>query len=423
MSIVQRLATEAVAAVVSGRSLTPTLESILLRHAHLGAAERSALWDLTHGSLRHLGLLRAIVRQMLRRPLKEHGLDALLAVALYQLEFTRAAPYAVVNEAVDSAGQLGWPWAKSMVNALLRRFQRSREALIATARSTTAGRYSYPQWWIERVRAQYPTRWERILDAGNQTPQLTLRVNRRRNTQTAYVTRLREEGLEAHASGGDAVVLDRAMRVTRIPGFAEGCASVQDLGAQRAVDFLDLAPGQRVLDACAAPGGKTAHILERCDVALLALDSDPTRIHRVDENLVRLGLCAQVRCTDASVIAAWWDGQAFDRIIADVPCTASGIVRRHPDIKWLRREQDIETLARQSAHLLDALWRVLKPGGKLLFATCSIFREENRDQVDDFVGRHADARVAPLTVGGGQDVQLLPDDSHDGFYYALLERR
>ena len=423
MSIVQRLATEAVAAVLAGRSLTATLEAILVRHAHLGAAERSALWDLTHGSLRHYGLLKLILRQVLHRPIKERGLEALLAIALYQLQFTRAAPYAVVSEAVDCAGQLGWPWAKAMVNALLRRFQREREALIATAQSNAVGRYSYPQWWIEKVRAQYPGHWEEILDAGNQAPQLTLRVNQRRNTQMAYLARLRDEGLEAHARGDSGVVLERAIRATRIPGFAEGCASVQDLGAQKAVDFLDLAPGQRVLDACAAPGGKTAHILERCDVELLALDSDRKRIHRVEENLTRLGLHAQVRCADASTITTWWDGQAFDRIVADVPCTASGIVRRHPDIKWLRREQDIEALARQSAHLLDAMWRVLTPGGKLLFATCSIFREENRDRVDDFVGRHADARIVPLAAEEGQDAQLLPDESHDGFYYALLERR
>ena len=423
MSVAQRLATEAVAAVLGGRSLTPTLERIVLRHTGLAPADRAALWDLTHGTLRHLGLLRSILRQMLHRPIKERGLEALLAVSLYQLEFTRAAPYAVVNEAVETAASSGWPWSKGLVNALLRRFQREREQLVATARSEPLGRFSYPQWWIEKVRTQYPGTWGTILDAGAELPRLSLRVNARRTTRAAYMARLEAEGLEAHPTGESGVRLARALPVSRIPGFAEGCVSVQDAGAQRAVPYMDLSAGQRVLDACAAPGGKTAHILEQCDVRLLALDSDTSRIRRVDENLSRLGLIAEVRCADVSALSTWWDGEPFDRILADVPCTASGIVRRHPDVKWLRREQDLAALAQQSARLLDAMWRVLKPGGKLLFATCSIFREENRGQVDDFVGRHADAEMAPLPVEEGQDVQLLPDDSHDGFYYALLERR
>ena len=422
MSIVQRLATEAVAAVLGGRSLTPTLDRIVARHAELTPADRAALWDLTHGTLRYLGPLRSILRQVLRRPIKERGLEALLAVSLYQLEFTRAAPYAVVNEAVESAASSGWPWAKGMVNALLRRFQREREQLLATARSDPVGRFSYPQWWIEKVRAQYPAHWEEILAAGSQLPRMSLRVNLRRTTQAAHMERLQTEGIEACAVGEAGITLARALPVARIPGFAEGCVSVQDPGAQRAVRYMDLSVGQRVLDACAAPGGKTAHILEQLDVRLLALDSDASRIQRVDENLARLGLNAEVRCADVSALSTWWDGEPFDRILADVPCTASGIVRRHPDIKWLRRAQDVAALAQHSARLLDAMWRVLGPGGKLLFATCSIFREENRDQVDDFVGRHADARMAPLPVEEGQDVQLLPDDSHDGFYYALLER-
>jgi 16S rRNA (cytosine967-C5)-methyltransferase len=423
MSIVQRLASEAVAAVLGGRSLTPTLDLVVSRHAELAPADRAALWDLTHGTLRHLGLLRAILRQLLHRPVKERGLEALLAVSLYQLEFTRAAPYAIVNEAVECAAQAGWPWAKAMVNALLRRFQRERTELIAAARTEPVGRYSYPQWWIEKVRLQYPLQWQEILDAGNGVPQLSLRVNVRRTTRSAYMARLAAAGIEAGATEDAGVTLARALPVSRIPGFSEGCVSVQDPGAQRAVRYADLSDGQRVLDACAAPGGKTAHVLERFDVQLLALDSDRTRIDRVDENLARLGLSAQVRCADVSALSTWWDGRPFARIIADLPCTASGIVRRHPDIKWLRRDEDVAALTRNGARLLDAMWRVLEPGGKLLLATCSIFREENRAQVDDFVGRHADARLAPLPVEEGQDVQLLPDDSHDGFYYALLERR
>ena len=423
MSTVQRLATEAVVAVLAGRSLTPTLEAILVRNPHLAQGERSALWDLAHGTLRQLGLLRGVLGRIVRRPIKERGLEALLAVALYQLQFTRTPPYAIVNEAVAAAADMGWIWAKAAVNALLRRFLRERDPLIEAARSDPVGRYSYPGWWIRRVRDQYPAQWEAVLAGGNQLPRIALRVNLRRTSQADYLARIRAEGLDAEASGEAGVLLARALPVSRIPGFADGSVSVQDLAAQCAAHYMDLAPGQRVLDACAAPGGKTAHMLELCDVQLVALDSDPKRITRIGENLSRLGLHAQVRCTDVGAIDGWWDGAAFDRILADVPCTASGIVRRHPDIKWLRREEDIESLARHGARLLDAMWRVLKPGGKLLLATCSIFREENRAQVDDFVGRHADARIAPLPVEDGLDVQLLPDDSHDGFYYALLERR
>jgi 16S rRNA (cytosine967-C5)-methyltransferase len=423
MSLVQRLATQAVAAVLAGRSLTATLQTLLSHHPELTAADRSALWDISHGTLRQLGLLRALMTRLLHRPLKERGLEALVAVALYQLEFTRAAPYAVVDQAVDTASGMGWPWAKAMVNALLRRFQREREALLGAVRSEPVAFYSYPAWWIGKLRAQYPEHWEHILELGNRPPRLSLRVNLRRTTRSAYLDLLSAEGITARPCGEVGVILERVLPVARIPGFAAGLVSVQDLGAQRAAAYLDLATGQRVLDACAAPGGKTAHILERCDVNMLALDHDAARVEKISANLARLGLQARIRCADAAVIESWWDGEAFDRVIADVPCTASGIVRRHPDIKWLRREDDISALARQSARLLDALWRVVKPGGKLLFATCSIFREENRAQVDDFVGRHADARIAPLPVEEGQDVLLLPDDSHDGFYYALLERR
>jgi 16S rRNA (cytosine967-C5)-methyltransferase len=212
------------------------------------------------------------------------------------------------------------------------------------------------------------------------------------------------------------------MPVAQLPGFAAGCVSVQDYGAQLAAELLDLAPGQRVLDAFAAPGGKTGHILECAAVSLLALDSDATRLARIEDNLRRLGHVADVRRADAGDPNTWWDGKPFDRVLADLPCTGSGVVRRHPDIKWLRRESDVAGLAGQARTLLDALWRVLRPGGKLLLATCSIFREENRDQVDDFVGRHAGANLVPLPGQDGLDVQLLPDESHDGFYYALLER-
>jgi 16S rRNA (cytosine967-C5)-methyltransferase len=422
MLIEQKVAAEAVGSVLLGRSLTPTLEQLFERNPSLDTGQRAAVWDITYGSMRMLGLLRAVLAQMLRRPLNEPRLEALLAVSLYQLEFTRARPHAVVHRAVDAAAALGWPWAKGMVNALLRRFQRERETLLNVARADEVGRYSYPRWWISRVRAAYPRQWERVLDAGNERPPMFVRVNLRRCSRTDYLERLAGMALEAQVFGDAGVMIVPAIPVARLPGFEQGLVSVQDAGAQLAAGFLDLAPGQRVLDACAAPGGKTAHILERSDVELLALDSDANRIGRIRDTLQRLGLKAEVCCADAADLPAWWDRRVFDRVLADVPCTASGVVRRHPDIKWLRRETDLASLAAQAGRLLDALWHVLAPGGKLLFATCSVFQEENRAQVDDFVGRHADARLAPLPGQDDSDVQLLPDDSHDGFYYALLER-
>jgi len=418
-----QLAADAVRRVLAGRSLTPTLEELLQRYAALSPSERGALWDLSHGTLRHLGRIEAVMAQMLRKPIMEPGLRALLYVAIYQLEFTRAPAYAIVNGAVEACTARGWPWAKGMVNALLRRFQREREHLLHVAEEDARGRYSYPLWWIDRIRRDHGTFAEEVLHAGNQLPSMGLRVNLRRWSVDACLHALEAEGLTPRETADAYVILDRIVPVTRLPGFAEGRISVQDAGAQRAAALLDLAAGQRVLDACAAPGGKAAHIAERAEVDLLALDNDPARLARVHQNFTRLGLTAAVECADASRIDAWWDGRPFDRILADVPCTGSGVVRRHPDIKWLRREQDVANLAAQAATLLDSLWRVLCPGGKLLFVTCSVFQEENRAQIDDFVGRHADAMIMPLPGMDAEDLQLLPAPSHDGFYYALLERR
>lgn len=418
----QRLAAEAVRRVLSGRSLTPTLDELLVRHEALSAGDRGAVWDLSHGTLRFLGTIEAVLGRMLRKPVTEPGLHALLCVAIYQLEFTRAAPYAVVSQAVDACVMSGWPWAKGMVNAILRRYQREREALLVDARAEPRGRWSYPDWWIERIVREHPDAAEAILQAGNMRPGMGLRVNRRRAAVGDVLVRLASEGFVAHREGDAAIILDRVVPIARLPGFADGHLSVQDPGAQLAASFLDLVPGQRVLDACAAPGGKAAHILETADVDLLAIDNDEVRIGRINQNLERLGLTATVACADVTNPQDWWHGEPFDRILADVPCTASGVVRRHPDIKWLRRSSDIALLASRAAAILDALWRVLAPGGKLLFVTCSVFQEENRAQIDNFVRRHADARMLVLPGADTVDLQLMPDASHDGFYYALLGR-
>jgi 16S rRNA (cytosine967-C5)-methyltransferase len=342
---VQRHAGEAVLAVQEGRSLTAVLTALWAREPALTAAQRGAIQDVAFGVCRWRGTLEAVLRALLRKPLSRPALQSLLLVALYQLEWTRAAQYAVVDSAVRSCARLGEPGARGLVNAVLRNFVRGREKLLAQARETEAGRFSYPQWWIDAVRAAWPAQLQAILEAGNAHPPLTLRVNARRIAPEHYVERLRDAGIAAQRLHHCAVQLDRPMPVHALPGFEAGLVSVQDLGAQWAAPLLDLRDGQRVLDACSAPGGKTAHMLETAAVRVLALDQDAQRLERVRENLTRLGLQAQVRAGDAGRPEQWWDGERFDRILLDAPCTASGVVRRHPDIKWLRRPEDLDQLA------------------------------------------------------------------------------
>jgi 16S rRNA (cytosine967-C5)-methyltransferase len=358
---------------------------------------------------------------LVRRP-PDPQVEALLLVGLYQLEYTRVPEYAAVDSAVRACGILD-PGAKSFVNGVLRGFLRNRADLMAQARCTRAGRYSYPDWWIDRIERAYPDRYSEILDAGNQHPPMTLRVNRRATSTSAYVMQLAAAGIKAEVIGLAAVKLKQPQPVDSLPGFADGMVSVQDFGAQLAAPCLDLQDGQRVLDACAAPGGKTAHVLETAEVRLTALDSDRQRLGRLEQNLQRLGMQASMlRTADAADVDAWWDGVPFQRILLDAPCTASGVVRRHPDIKWLRRESDIDALGRDQARLLTALWHTLERGGKLLYVTCSLFPEENRVRVADFLAQHADARSLPLPDSLAYDGQLLPSDSNDGFFYGLLQK-
>lgn len=310
---------------------------------------------------------------------------------------------------------------KNLVNAVLRNFQRKQESLINKAQATVEGRYNHPAWWVEKLQMGYPDDWEAILAADQTHPPLTLRINRRKTNIESVLRQLQSAGMPGTQTGPSAITLDDPVPVARIPGFAEGRVSVQDAGAQWAAELLDVKDGMRVLDACAAPGGKTGHILEAADVGLLALDSDEKRLQRVQQNLDRLGLVARLKVGDAAHPDSWWNGPPFDRILADVPCAASGVVRRHPDIKWLRRPEDIPEFVRKQYEILNALWQTLAPGGKLLYATCSVFAEENENQIKAFLTERADARrlELPKELNKGQ---LLPNDCNDGFFYALLEK-
>lgn len=402
------VASRTIARVLQGESLTDALPS----------GRHPAVQDLVYGSLRAHGVGDALLRPLLRRPLSDVVLRAVLLCALYELRRERAAAHTVVNEAVSACARLGHGAAKGLVNAVLRNYLRQRSTLEARLADSEVAHYQHPQWWIDRLRAAYPDCWEDTLTASNTHPPMTLRVNRRRVSRADYLALLQASGIDAAEVGESGLQLARPRPVQDLPGFAEGLVSVQDAGAQYAALLLDLQDGQRVLDACAAPGGKTGHISELAQVELWALDQSAPRTARISETLQRLGGHAQVKVADAATLDEWWDGRPFDRILLDAPCTGSGVARRFPDIKWLRRESDIESFAAQQQRLLDALWPLLAPGGKLLYVTCSVFPEENRLQTAAFLARHSDASSLPVPLPRAG--QLLPDAAHDGFYYALL---
>jgi len=416
----QQLAAQAIGQVLGGRNLTQALENLWRLHPQLTPQQRAITQDLSYGVLRHYGQLQALLEQLLERRLEDESVRCLLLAALYQLEHGKASAYAVVDHAVKAAVKMKKAWAKGLVNAVLRNFLRRRETLFEAIADNEVARYSYPQWWIEKLKQDYLAVWPAILEAGNRHPPLTLRVNRRRVSSAEYLHKLEDLAIGAHPLGTSAIMLDQPVPVEKLPGFLEGDVSVQDYGAQFAAQLLDVHDGMRVLDACCAPGGKTGHVLETADVTMTAVDSDETRLARTRSNLDRLGLSARLVAGDSGNPDTWWDGQPFDRILADVPCSASGIVRRHVDIKWLRREADLSSFTSQQAQILRGLWRTLANGGKLLYVTCSIFIEENQRQIDAFLAEQADARQLPLAEL--RDGQLLPSADHDGFFYALLQK-
>lgn len=420
MDEVQESASRVVRDVLNGRNLDETLERALAAASAFTPQQRGALRDLCFGTLRFYGELGEVLKNLVHKPVQE-DIKCLLLVALYQLHYTKAAHHAIVNHAVAAVRRIN-PAAGGFANAVLRNFLRRKDELLAQAVAGDEGRYSYQKWWIKAIKAQYGQAAPAILSAGNLHPPMTLRVNRRMTNTAEYLERLKENGIEAEIIPPEALLLKTPVPVEKLPGFFEGLISIQDAGAQYAAHLLDVRDGMRVLDACAAPGGKATHVLELATVDLWALDKDEARLSRVRENLQRLKLSAQVKCGDAGDPEAWWDQEPFERILADVPCSASGVVRRHPDIKWLRRAEDIEGFARQQLGILTALWRLLARDGKLLYATCSVFARENQHVVEEFLRQHNDAERLPLSMSNLKEGALLPDDQHDGFYYALLHK-
>jgi 16S rRNA (cytosine967-C5)-methyltransferase len=431
-------AADAIQAVRRGRSLTDVL-------ATCPGQLRPGVQALTFVVLRRLGAAQA-VREIVAPRTPPPAVEALLLVGIALLWPDTQPPYpdhTLVDQAVTAARHRV-PRAASFVNAVLRRFVRERTTLAAAAARTPQGEWNHPEWWIAALRTDWPEDWPALLAADQARPPMCLRVNARRGTAAQYLERLAGAGLAARIVGPQAVVLEAPVPVDRLPGFAQGDVSVQDASAQLAAPLLVDALGAgaaegarpRVLDACAAPGGKTAHLLELADLDVLALDSDAGRLARVDDTLRRLGLAAQTCAGDGRRPETWWDGRPFDAILLDAPCSASGIVRRHPDIRWLRRAEDIPALARIQEQLLEALWPTLRPGGWLLYATCSAFRAEGGRQIDAFLQRHhgSDAGLDPRspghllplpdngsTVAGTSGSRPAPSTG-DGFFYALLRK-
>ena len=396
--------------------------------------ERSLAQQLCYGVLRWLPRLQSVLGELLERPIRRRDTDVnvLLLLGLYQLEYTRIPAHAAVAETVAASRVLRKSWASGLVNATLRRYQRQKRDLVHALDERQEVKYAHPRWLIDIVRAAWPADWEHILYQNNRRAPMTLRANARVETQDHYRKRLHAAGLAAqptpHTSHG--LTLESAVAVEHLPGFETGAASVQDGAAQLAAHLLDAKRGHRVLDACAAPGGKSAHILETApEIAeLVAIERDLARAQMFGETLSRLGLSANLITSDARDTTAWWDGKTFDRILLDAPCSASGIIRRHPDIKLLREKEDVDRLVELQTGLLEALWSVLAPGGRLVYATCSVFPVENQHRIARFLQRHDDAHELPIVGPWGRCLQhgrqIFPGmDTMDGFYYAVVQKR
>ncbi len=422
-------AAKALTAVLNGKASLNS--SLPLQLDKVEVRDRGLTQDLAFGTARWQPRLSALANKLLQKPFKaaDADVEALLLVGLYQLLYTRIPAHAAIGETVGCADKLKKPWAKALLNAVLRNAQRESEALLAELERDPVVRTAHPRWLQKSLKAFWPEQWEAICAANNAHPPMILRVNRRHHSRDAYLQLLVEAGIEAQPCtfSQDGIVLAAACDVRNLPGFAEGWISVQDEAAQLAADLLDLAPGQRVLDACCAPGGKTCHILEVEPklAGVVAVDLEAKRLVRVRENLERLGLSAELIAADGRDTATWWDGKPFQRILLDAPCSATGVIRRHPDIKLTRQPDDIAALATLQGELLDAMWPTLEVGGSLLYATGSSLPTENTEVIEAFLARTPGARE--LDIAGQFGIKqphgrqlLAQEGGHDGFYYAKL---
>ena len=427
--------------LLAAQTLTPVIRQQASLSANFTTAidqltdkEKPLFHELCFGCLRSFHQLQAISEHLLQKPLrgKDSDVYALIVLGLYQLKHMRIPEHAVISETVSAAKKLKKkPWASGLINGVLRSYLREKDTIETKLSQSNRYNFSHPNWLIERVKKAWPQDWQTILQANNQQAQITLRVNQQKSTRDDYLARLTAANIEAKACDFSlsGIRLASSLDVKTLPHFNEGYVSVQDEAAQLAPELLELAPHQRVLDACCAPGGKTCHILET-EAQLqhvIAVDLEASRMLRVTENLHRLHLSAELKVADVGALSDWWDGQLFDRILLDAPCSATGVIRRHPDIKLLRRDDDLAKLASLQASLLKTLWSTLAPGGVLVYATCSILPEENEQVISDFISRNLDANLDILDVTWGQarsaGRQLFPNpQANDGFYYARLRK-
>ncbi|MEY4453601.1 MAG: Sun protein [Pseudomonadota bacterium] len=421
----QLIAADCVSEVIKGHNLNQVFERHFDHHSHITPQQKSIAIFLAYGAIRFLGENQFFIRKLINKKITNKKIEALLCVALFQLNHDQSTEFTVVNEAVKAAKFINKSWAGSFVNGVLRNFIRQKDNLKAELKNDGEAFYSYPLWWIKLIKQEYNKDWESILLNGNKHPPLTLRINVRKINLKQYEEKLKSESIEYRILGDIALELTQPIPVEKIPGFIDGEVSVQDFGAQLAAQLLDLKDGQVCLDACSAPGGKTGHMLEMANIELVSIDQEKDRLHKVKENLERLQLHAHLKCADLTAIKSWWNEKLFDRILLDAPCSASGVVRRHVDIKWLRRSRDIDMFAKQQKIMLQAMWQLLKKGGKLLYATCSIFPDENQRVIDDFIKEHSDAKEVKWSVDSKYskyENQLIPSENHDGFFYALFEK-
>ncbi len=423
MNYSQWLSAMIVEQVLTGKNLDKSFKLVLKKYNN-EIENIPQIKDMVYGAIRDLGKSYFYINKLVKNKIQNRCLESLLHVVFFQINNSRSNDFTLVNQAVDAAKRIDHK-KSSFINAVLRNFLRNKNNLQKQLKDNESAMYSYPNWWIEKVKEQYPKNWKTILDVGNQHPPQALRINLRKIGVKEYSRLLNENGIDYKLVGGECLIINKPMEVSKIPGFLDGKISIQDFGAQLAAHIIDLKKDQKVLDACSAPGGKACHMLELNTIKLLAVESDKRRIIKIEDNIKRQGLKVNILNKKISRQNEWWDKQHFDRILLDVPCSASGIIRRHVDIKWLRRINDLKKFGDNQLILLKSVWPMLKKNGKLLYVTCSIFEEENRNIIEKFIKESNN--VSELNINFPSNIihiknQLLPSDNHDGLFYALLQK-